>query len=251
MSLLFIYLYILVLGLVLGSFYNVVGLRLTKSESIVYPPSHCPKCQKRLRVYELIPVLSYLIQRGRCRQCNEPISPVYPFFEAITGLLFVFAFYRVGFDVELVVAWLLISLLVIITVSDWHEQIIPDRVLAFFVLVFVIIRLWLPLDPWYDAYLGAALGFGLLFVIALISRGGMGGGDIKLFGVLGLVLGIQGVLLTLMLASLIGSFIGIALIAFSKVKRGMPIAFGPFIAIAALVTYFYGDSLINWYWQLF
>nr|WP_027964170.1 A24 family peptidase [Halalkalibacillus halophilus] len=248
---LFIYLYIFFVGLILGSFYNVVGLRIPNNESIIHPPSHCPSCNQRLSTAQLIPVFSYIFQKGKCKNCRTNISPIYPFFEALTAGLFVFALYYIGFDSELFIAWTLISLLVIITVSDLNYQLIPDRILLFFVILILILRIGLPLDPWWDAYAGALLGFGILLIIAIVSKGGMGGGDIKLFGVLGLVLGIQGVLLTLMLSALLGSIVGLMLIATGKVKRGMPMAFGPFIAVAALISYFFAEPILSWYLQLF
>ncbi|NIK11589.1 prepilin peptidase [Alkalibacillus sp. S2W] len=243
-------LYIFVLGLVLGSFYNVVGMRVADGESIVTPRSHCPRCGHVLKSYELIPVLSYLFQKGQCRQCGVKISPVYPFFEVLTGGLFVYAFFHIGFHIELFLAWLLISLLIIITISDWYKQLIPDRVLIAFAIIILAWRIWMPTEPWYDSYLAALLGFGLLLLIAIVSRGGMGGGDIKLFAVLGLFLGVQKTLLTLMLASVIGTVIGLVLMGLGRVKKGKPIPFGPFIASGALVAYFYGDPLINWYLSL-
>ncbi|GEL78146.1 prepilin peptidase [Tenuibacillus multivorans] len=248
---LFIYLYVTILGLMLGSFYNVVGIRVPRRESIVSPPSHCPKCEKRLRVHELIPVFSYVFQKGKCRHCQERISPLYPLFELLTAFLFGMAFYYFGFQLELIVAWALISLLVIITITDIHYQLIPNRILSYFVIILIILRLFVQTDPWYDAYLGGMVGFVLLLIIALISRGGMGGGDIKLFGVIGLVLGVKGTLMILFLASLLGAVIGFILMVFGKVKKGVPFAFGPFIALGAILTYFYQNDIIEWYTQTF
>ncbi|PKR76943.1 prepilin peptidase [Halalkalibacillus sediminis] len=247
MVLVFIYAYIAVLGLIMGSFYNVVGLRVPNGESIVRPPSHCPNCNRRLGIRELIPVLSYIFQRGKCRSCYTKISPIYPFFEALTAALFVFTFHYIGFDFEVLVAWALCSLLVIITISDLHYQIIPDKVLLFFGGLMIALRFWLPTEPWYDAFFGAAMGFGLLLLIAVVSRGGMGGGDIKLFAVLGLALGISNTLLTLFLAAVLGTIVGLMLVPFHKVKRGVPFAFGPFIAVGALISYFYGETILDWY----
>ncbi|MGP4071706.1 prepilin peptidase [Piscibacillus sp. B03] len=244
---LFIYLYITILALILGSFYNVVGLRVPLKESIVSPPSHCPWCEKRLRAYELVPVFSYLFQKGKCRRCESRISPLYPFFEALTAILFLLSFYHIGFQLELIVAWVFVSLLVIITITDVHYQLIPNRILLFFLSILVPLRIIIPTDPWYDAFLGAIVGFVLLFLIALLSKGGMGGGDIKLFGVIGLVLGLEGTLMTLFFASLLGAIIGVILMMFGKVKRGVPFAFGPFIAAGAIIAYFYHETLINWY----
>ena len=122
---------IFILGLIFGSFFNVVGLRIPKKQSIVYPNSHCPRCQHELAWYENIPVVSYLFLRGKCHHCHMKISPIYPVFELITGSLFAFSFVQFGFTREFIIAILFISLLVIITVSDIHYMIIPDQVLLF------------------------------------------------------------------------------------------------------------------------
>ncbi|TFB13924.1 prepilin peptidase [Filobacillus milosensis] len=247
----YLYTYVFTFGLILGSFYNVVSLRVPLKESIVSPPSHCPNCEKRLRAHELIPVFSYLIQKGQCRKCGYKISPFYPFFELLTALLFVYAFYHIGFQNELIIAWVFISLLVIITITDLHYQLIPNKILLFFLIILVPLRAIIPTDPWYDAYLGGLVGFTVLLLIALVSKGGMGGGDIKLFGVIGLALGVSGTLMTLFLAALIGSIVGVIFMFFGKVKKGVPFAFGPFIALGALISYFFKDDLITWYIQTF
>ncbi|WP_071395919.1 prepilin peptidase [Bacillus tuaregi] len=242
---------ILIYGIILGSFYNVVALRIPAGESIVKPRSHCPKCGHVLGALELIPVLSYILQKGKCRSCKAPISPLYALVELATGLLFVSAPLVMGWTSELFVAWTLISLLVIVFVSDYKYMIIPDKVLLFFLPIFLIERFFIPLAPWWDSLLGAAVGFGLLYLIAVISKGGMGGGDIKLYGVLGLVLGVKMVLLSFFLATLLGAlFGGIGLLA-GKVERGKPIPFGPFICIGVLLAYFFGENILTWYFQLF
>ncbi|MBO8157119.1 MAG: prepilin peptidase [Bacillaceae bacterium] len=244
-------LYIFILGLVFGSFFNVVGLRVPKNQSIVSPPSSCPGCGNRLAPKDLVPVWSYIWLKGKCRRCGAKISPLYPVMELLTGLMFVFAFYQIGFDCELLVALTLISLFAIITVSDWKYMIIPDKVLLVFLLIFIVERTFAPLSPWYDSLIGSASGFLLLWAIAIISRGGMGGGDIKLFGVIGYVVGLKGVLLSFFLSAFIGSIAGIAGIIVGKVNRQNPIPFGPFIAVGTLLAYFYGNQLLNWYWSLF
>lgn len=240
-----------VVGAVFGSFYNVVGLRIPKGESIVSPPSHCTSCQKRLTGFELIPVFSYLLQGGKCRGCKAQFSPIYMMTELVTAVLFAFAYYKLGFTWELVVALLFISLLVIINVSDIAYMLIPDKILLFFAPLLVIGRIIAPLDPIWDALIGAVVGFGLLLLIAIVSKGGMGGGDIKLFLLIGLVLGTIPTLLTLFLASLIGMFVGIIVLKVSGKGRKTPVPFGPSIAIAAIIVYFYGQQMIDAYIGLF
>lgn len=236
-----------IFGLVFGSFYNVVGLRVPKNESIAFPPSHCTKCDRQLTALDLVPVFSYLFLRGRCRSCGEKIHWVYPLMEAITAALFAISFWQLGFQPELIVALIFVSLLVIITVSDIAYMLIPDKVLLPVGIVLLALRLFIPLDPWWDALLGAAVGFGILLLIAIVSKGGMGGGDIKLFFVIGLVLGTSGTLMTLFFASLIGAIAGIVQLRIRNQDRKTPVPFGPSIALGAVITYFWGDALLNWY----
>jgi len=238
-------------GLVFGSFFNVVGLRIPKGKSIVRPPSHCTVCDRNLTVKDLVPVFSYVFLKGKCRGCGTKIHWVYPVMELVTGLLFAFAYYQLGFTLELVVAVLFVSLLVIITVSDIAYMLIPDKILLFFLIPLIVLRVFEPLSPWWDSIIGAVVGFGVLFLIAVVSKGGMGGGDIKLFFVIGLVLGWIPTLLTLFIASIIGTVIGIISLRLTKKGRKTPIPFGPSIAIAAMIAYFYGDTIVDWYVNLF
>ncbi|WP_040286358.1 prepilin peptidase [Sporosarcina koreensis] len=237
-------------GTVFGSFYNVVGLRVPKKESVVTPPSHCTVCDRRLTLPDLVPVLSFVFLRGRCRGCGTRINPIYPFMEFVTGLLFAWAFLHFGFTAELTVALVFLSMLVIITVSDIAYMLIPNKVLLPAGIVLAVLRLVSPLSPWWDSLLGAIIGFGVLFLIAVVSKGGMGGGDIKLFFVLGLVLGTELTLLTLFLAALIGSIVGIIHLRRTGQGRKTPVPFGPSIAVAAVICYFAGDALVGWYLSL-
>lgn len=239
--------FIFLFGLVFGSFYNVVGLRVPQKESIVHPPSHCTHCNRQLKVIDLVPVWSYVFLGGKCRSCGFKISWIYPAIELWTGILFAFAYWRLGWGIEWIVALFFISLFVIIIVSDLAYMLIPDKVLIFFLPFLVVGRVLSPLTPWWDCLVGAVVGFGILYVIAVISNGGMGGGDIKLFFLIGLVLGTINTLLTLFLAAIIGMIVGVIVLFKRKQGRKTPIPFGPSIALAALIVYFYGDSLINWY----
>ncbi|MBD7908386.1 prepilin peptidase [Sporosarcina gallistercoris] len=240
-----------VYGLVFGSFFNVVGLRVPKKESIVSPPSHCTICNRRLTVIDLVPIVSFVFLRGKCRGCGTKISPIYPLMELVTGVLFAFSFYSLGFSVELAVALLFISMLVIITVSDIAYMLIPNRILLPFGVAIALLRLVSPLNPWWDSILGAAVGFLVLLLIAIVSKGGMGGGDIKLFFVIGLVLGTKLTLFTLFLAALVGSIVGIIHLRRTRQGRKTPVPFGPSIAVAAVISYFYGNALVGWYLTLF
>ncbi|KIP22007.1 Leader peptidase pppA [Anoxybacillus ayderensis] len=236
------------LGLLLGSFYNVVGLRVPKGESIVAPRSHCPHCKRTLTALELIPVVSYLLQKGKCRACSARISFVYPFVELSTAILFTLAPLFVGWSAEVAVSWTLISLFVIIFVSDVHYMVIPNRVLLFFTPLLLVERLWIaPLTPWWDSLLGSVVGFMILFVIAVVSKGGMGGGDIKLFALIGLALGAKLTVLAFFLSTLVGTIFGLIGMALGRVKRGEPMPFGPAIVVGTLIAYFFGETIIHVY----
>ncbi|PLS01308.1 prepilin peptidase [Neobacillus cucumis] len=237
-------------GLVLGSFYNVVGLRVPLKQSIVTPRSACPTCGHQLTPFELIPVLSYMLQKGKCRGCQSRISPIYPTFELVTGILFALAPYFVGWSGELVVALTFISLFMIITVSDIHYMIIPDKILIWFAGIFLLERIIWPLTPWWDSLLGAITGFLLLLTIAIVSKGGMGFGDVKLYALIGFVLGFKLVLLSFFLSTLYGAVIGGLALLLRIVKKRQPIPFGPFIAAGTLTAYFYGLELIDLYLKI-
>jgi leader peptidase (prepilin peptidase) / N-methyltransferase len=238
---------IIIYGLLLGSFFNVVGLRIPLQKSIVKPRSACPSCGHQLKPYELIPIVSYLLQRGKCRGCQSRISPIYPIFELLTGILFAIAPTIIGWSGELLVALTLISMFMIIVVSDIHYMIIPDKILLWFAGIFLLERIFMPLSPWWDSLLGAAVGFLLLLLIALVTKGGMGFGDVKLYALLGFVLGFKLVLLSFFLSTLYGAVIGGLALLFKIVKRRQPIPFGPFIAAGTLTAYFWGSEIINLY----
>jgi leader peptidase (prepilin peptidase) / N-methyltransferase len=238
-------------GIVLGSFYNVVGLRIPLKDSIVAPRSACPKCKHTLTLIELIPVLSFLIQRGKCRQCQASISPLYPIMEFLTGALFVVVPLSLGWNAEIWVSWTLVSLFIIITVSDIKYMLIPDKILLFFAGIFLVERIFIPLSPWWNSLLGATVGFSLLLLISIVSKGGMGGGDIKLYALIGFVLGTKLVLMSLFISTLLGALIGIIGIMIGVFERKKPIPFGPFIAVGTLIAYFYGNTIFNVYLSFF
>ncbi|OQP18423.1 prepilin peptidase, partial [Geobacillus zalihae] len=178
-------------------------------------------------------------------------SPLYPAMELATAALFTAAPMWVGWGGRLVVAWTLISLLAIIVVSDLRYMLIPDRVLLVFAGLFLVERLVIPFLPWVDMLIGAAVGFSLLWLIAVLSNGGMGGGDVKLFAVLGMVLGWKMVLLAFFLATLYGTIIGLIGMALGRVRRGKPMPFAPAIALGSLTALFFGDQLVDAYMDLF
>lgn len=247
----FIITYIAVLGLFIGSFVNVVGLRIPRGESIVTPPSHCPSCHQRLGIADLVPVWSYIFLRGRCRHCGVRISPQYAFIELLTALLFVYSYVQLGLQLELLTAWTFIAILVAITISDLHTMLIPNKIVFTGMVMLLLIRIFSHPLPYIDYAIGFLVGGGLFYIIAIVSKGGMGGGDIKLMALIGLVLGWQLTLITIALSAFIGLVISGILILIGKLKRKEPFPFGPSIAIAALIMYFYGESILDWYVHLF
>ncbi|WHX99487.1 A24 family peptidase [Neobacillus sp. DY30] len=249
MKLVFTFLFLY--GCTFGSFFNVVGLRIPLAKSIISPRSACPDCGHQLKAYELIPVLSFLFQKGKCRGCQSRISPIYPVMELLTGILFATAPLVIGWSGELIIALTLISLFIIIIVSDINYMIIPDKILIWFAGIFLLERIFLPLTPLWDSVLGAVTGFVLLLTIALVSKGGMGGGDVKLYALLGFVLGFKLVLLSFFLSTLFGAVIGGLAMILKIVKRKQPIPFGPFIAAGTLTAYYWGSDLIDLYLQFF
>lgn len=240
-----------ILGLIFGSFFNVVGLRLPQNKPFTNDRSFCPSCNHTLAWYELVPVLSFTMQLGKCRYCKTTISPIYPIGELATGILFALSYIEIGLELELITALLLVSMLMIIFVSDIIYMLIPNKVLLFYLPLFIVMRILQPLEPWHTSITGAIAGLGFTAIIILLSKGGMGAGDMKLFGVLGIVLGLKGILLVFFLSTIIGATVGSILLLFKLIDRKQPIPFGPYIVVAGIVAYFYGDSIINWYIQFY
>lgn len=239
-------------GLLFGSFANVVIYRVPKRESVVRPPSRCPSCGKDILARDNIPVLSWMFLRGKCRNCGARISPRYPFVEALTGALFGLA--AATLDPTDLIAYLPLAwVLVVLSFIDIDHKLLPNRiVLPALSAELVLFALAAALGPGMDAYLGAlagmAGGFGAFFVLALISPRGMGMGDVKLAAVLGLALGYFGTARTFIgffLGFLIGAAGGIALIAARKGGMKSYIPFGPYMAVGALISIFFGAPLVD------
>jgi leader peptidase (prepilin peptidase)/N-methyltransferase len=239
------------LGLVLGSFLNVVIARLPRGESIVTPPSRCPRCKKRIRPWDNVPVLSFVILRGRCRHCRRKISWRYPVVELLSGLLLWMLVRRVGDPLLLVPQAAFLLALLAIAWIDLDTRTIPDVVTIPGVGLGLAASLFAP--PGLAAALLGALcgGVSLWLVGTLYERAtgvpGMGGGDVKLAAMMGAFLGVGGVFGAIFLASLAGSVFGILLIALGKGSRRTAIPFGTFLAPAAIALCLYGDSLFRLY----
>jgi leader peptidase (prepilin peptidase)/N-methyltransferase len=242
-------LYMFGTGLVMGSFFNVVGLRMPEGKSILKPRSACPVCHHELTAIELIPLFSYLFQGGKCKNCKTKISFVYPMMELITGLLFVLTLYKATSVGMFVVSLTLISMLVVITVSDIAYQLILDKHLIFFSVLFIIERIVfknLSVYNFLDALIVFVAILGFAFVMEkLLKKEALGGGDLKLLTVLAFILGLTETLLTIY----IGAMAALVFIALSRKKDYF--AFGPFLAFGAIVMWFYGNDIINLYFGLF
>jgi leader peptidase (prepilin peptidase)/N-methyltransferase len=241
----------IVLGLCVGSFLNVVIARLPEGRSIVTPGSACPRCGRAIAWYDNVPVLSFLRLRGRCRHCAGAISWRYPFVELATAALFALAVLTRGVGPELAPALVLAAALVAITGIDLDHQIIPDVVTLPGIAVGLAFSLLLGHPRWMDALIGALVGGGLFFVIIVASRGGMGGGDMKLAAMLGAFLGWRPLLVAILTAVLTGGILAIALLALRRKGRKDAVPFGPFLALGGLVALFWGAPLIDWYLGVF
>jgi leader peptidase (prepilin peptidase)/N-methyltransferase len=263
-------------GLIIGSFLNVCILRIPADKSIVLPSSSCPKCGKEIAAYDNIPVLSWLILGGKCRNCKTKISAMYPAVEFLTGLLFLACYFGFGLTVEGAKWAVFAALLVVLTITDLRERILPDIVnffglgagllFSFFTAPLDGTALWIanrwfdfppprPVLSFADAVLGAVAGSGLLWVVAegyfrLRGREGMGLGDVKMMAAVGAFLGLQRTLMTVLAGSLLGSVIGILLIAISKKGRDYELPFGTFLGAGALLVVFFGNPALHWYQSL-
>lgn len=241
---------ITILGLVIGSFVNVCIYRIPRGESVIYNPSHCTSCNTNLEFLDLIPLISYILLKGKCRYCGEGIKVRYPFVELLTGGIFLITFLHIGFDVLLIKYLVLFSALIAVTFIDLDHQIIPNK-LIFFILTWGITwQIFYPELFWYQAAGGAILGGGPLLLAAIISRGGMGGGDIKLMFAAGFILGISATALALFLSFLAGSIIGMALILLRIKGRKDPIPFGPFLSLGIFIAALWGYEIIKLYLKL-
>ncbi|OGU15056.1 MAG: peptidase A24 [Geobacteraceae bacterium GWC2_53_11] len=248
-------LFALVFGMVVGSFLNVCICRMPNNESIVSPPSHCPHCSYQIRWYDNIPLLSYLILRGKCRGCGAHISLQYPLVELLNGVLALFLFLRFGPTLAFATLFLLCSALVVITFIDIEHQIIPDEISLSGIVIGFVLSFFLKGHTWLNSLLGILLGGGSLLLVAYIyqrltGKDGMGGGDIKLLAMMGAFLGWKAIPFIIFASSLIGSVVGISIMLLQKKDSKLAIPFGPYLAFGAVLYIFYGKPLIHWYLNL-
>lgn len=250
----------LLIGLCIGSFLNVCIYRVPRDQSIVRPRSFCPECRTSIAWYDNLPVVSYLILRGRCRACQTRISPRYPLIELLTGALFVAVWNRFGPDPLTLVFWVMIGGLIIATFVDFEHMIIPDSVsLGGMVFGLAVSALWPQLHgeagvvpSLVQSAVGLVCGSGFLWLVAMLGKrafkkDAMGLGDVKLLGAVGSLLGVPGVIYTILVSSLIGTVVGLTLIAIGGHQWRSRLPYGPYLAIGAATWVLGGDQWWNWY----
>ncbi|NIM99724.1 MAG: prepilin peptidase [candidate division Zixibacteria bacterium] len=244
-------------GLVLGSFLNVCIYRIPKKESIFLPSSSCPKCGAKIRFYDNIPLLSYVILRGRCRDCKAGISLQYPLIEFLTSALLVLAYLRFGLTWDFAARGILILFMIVTFFIDLKHRIIPDVLTFPGIVVGFILSFAVRSPSVSNSLLGIFVGGAMFYLAAILGdllfkKESMGGGDIKLAMMLGAFLGWKNILLVFFLSAFLGSLIGVIALFFSKdVKESRTIPFGPFLAVAAVIAMFIGDAMIAAYLRTF
>jgi leader peptidase (prepilin peptidase)/N-methyltransferase len=248
---------VIFVGLALGSFANVCIYRLPKKKSILFPGSFCPKCGRRIRFYDNIPILSYLILRGKCRDCKTKIPLQYPLVEFFTAALLTLAYLRFGLSWDFAARGILIIVMILTFFIDLKHRIIPDTLTLPGVALGFAMSFLVSSPSVLNSLIGIAVGGGMFYLAAvlgelLFKKESMGGGDIKLAMMLGAFLGWQNILLILLISSFLGSLIGGLALLFSKdVKQTRTIPFGPFLALGAVIAMFLGDSIISAYLRTF
>jgi leader peptidase (prepilin peptidase)/N-methyltransferase len=235
-------------GLIIGSFLNVVAYRLPRKESLVRPGSRCPGCGTAIKTYDNVPVLGWLLLRGRCRSCRAPISPRYPVVEAITAALAVAVVLTKHSSVNVTLGLVLVGVLVPIALIDLDHRIIPNKITLPAAVAAVAIGVALDLSRVPEQLIAGAAAAGFLLAFALLYPRGMGMGDVKLAGVLGLFLG-RYVAVAILAGVLLGTIMGAAVMARLGVEKGRKTAipFGPFLAVGGLLGLFAGPAIVHWY----
>jgi len=243
---------IFVLGLIVGSFCNVCIYRIPRNESVIYPASHCPKCRTKIKPIDNIPLLSYILLKGRCHNCGSKISIQYPVVEFLTGLIYLIIYLIYGLSIQSLVYIVLSSALIIIAFIDLQEQMIPDIISLPGIVVGLILSFIVPYMSFINSVLGALVGGGIILIIAWVGsiafkKEALGGGDVKLAAMIGAFLGWRYTIISLFWGFFIGALVGIILIL-SKIKsKEDMVPFGPFIVLGSIITLFWGEKILSWY----
>lgn len=246
---------ITIYGLIIGSFLNVVIYRIPRGENISFPPSHCGSCDEKIYWYDNIPVFSYLVLRGKCRRCGAHISLQYPLVEALNAIVYLILFKRFNLTIDFIAYALIMSALMVVFFIDLKHMIIPDGLIVTIVIFEILHKAGLYFtggEVYLKSSILGALLSGLLFLaIVLLSRGGMGDGDITLIASLGFILGVKLIFLNIFLSFLLGAIVSLLLLGFKIKTRKDPIPFGPFIIVAFFIVILYGQEIIDLYMQVF
>lgn len=235
--------FVFIIGLTIGSFLNVCIYRIPEEQSIINPPSHCPKCNNRLKAIDLVPVISYLIMRGKCRYCKEKVSIRYMLVEMLTGILFLFVYNSYHISNDTIYYLILVSLLIVISFIDIDHYIIPDNLIIFGIIFSIVFNMLFGLIAFSNIVLGGVLCGGTVFIFVsilefIIKKDVMGGGDIKLFIMLGMFFGIKGGFINVILSIYLGAIYGVIVIVYSRINKkdyNSVIPYGPFISLAAII----------------
>ena len=240
-----IYAVIFLFGITIGSFLNVCIYRIPRGETVVTTPSHCMTCGHRLRWFELLPLFSYIFLGGRCRSCKSHISPQYPIIEAVNGFLYVLVFAVNGLNVISIIYALFTSALLVLTVIDWRTYEIPISI-NIFILVLGCLKVVLDLNNFFDYLIGFFIVSGFLLILYTITKGrAIGGGDIKLMAVAGLLLGWQLIILSFFIGCVLGSVLHVIRMKVAGADRML--AMGPYLSAGLFIAMLWGGSLISWY----
>jgi len=247
---------VLVLGLIMGSFLNVVIYRLPRGLSLVTPRSHCPSCGKPIKFYDNIPLISYILLRGRCRECGAPISWRYPLVEGLTALCLALLFLKYGLSVKWVTYSVLTLFLIPISFIDVEKGLILNKLTIPCFIFGILFVLAFQIETWKDALFGAVIGGAVMWLIAvlgklLFKKESLGMGDVKLLVMIGAYVGFPDVLISLFLGVLAAAIFILGGVILKKLRFGSTIPFGPFIAIGTLVYLVWGGAILNWYAGLF
>jgi leader peptidase (prepilin peptidase) / N-methyltransferase len=241
---------VFILGAVVGSFLNVCIYRLPRGESIVSPASRCPHCQKAIAWYDNIPCLSYVLLRGHCRSCREPMGARYFLVEALTAVMALGTYWQFGLTPACLAAFLFVATLIVITFIDIEHQIIPHEIILPGIPFFLLAAVFVMGIPLLDAFLGIMVGIGTLYLVAvyyeqLMGIEGMGGGDVNLMGMLGAFLGWKSLLFILMMGAFTGAMVGIIMMINKGKTIKYAVPFGPFLSLGAVIYLFWGPAIIN------
>lgn len=256
-----IYFFVFIFGTIIGSFLNVCIFRIPLEQSIAFPPSHCMSCGKRLKWYDMFPIISWIMLKGKCRFCGRKISYRYPLVEFMTGIIFFVVYLKYGFSFDLVKYLIFSSLIIVIGLIDLDTTDVYTSTIIFgiisavtlIIIGYVLYKMNLNTNfSVVNCILGGAIGAGFILFIMVLAHivfkaNGMGSGDIEICFVCGMFLGVKSIIFMLFLSVLVGGIIGILLVLLGKKKKTDYIPFGPFIALSSIISILFGQEIINWY----